>query len=177
MDKLLEVKKMIVALCAYYQHPLPDQVVEMYAKDLADLPLEKLAQAFHEIRRDPKTTRFPLPAIIRQRTEGPVNAENAAIQIAAKIPEAISKFGWNNPEKAKAFLGEVGWLIVQREGGWANLCQTVDENNLPILKAQWRQLAKSLHDGPKQSENLLLDVQMNAILGGVTKDLKLLGAN
>lgn len=62
-----DVIKLMIAMAAYYGQKIEDHVLLMYAEDVSDLPLEGVKRAFHEIRRDPKVTRFPLPALIRER--------------------------------------------------------------------------------------------------------------
>lgn len=136
-----EIVATIVAVSAYYGQQLPDVVIEMYAEDLIDLPLESLREAFKAIRRDPKITRFPLPAQIRDRIQPADVDELNAAEAAARIPEAIQRFGWPNPELAREFIGELGWRVVQRDGGWRNVCQLLTHDNVGVLKAQWKNSA------------------------------------
>lgn len=135
------IKALIVATSAYYGQKLDDHVVAMYAEDLADLPVDKVAAALKEIRRDPKTTRFPLPAVIRVRVMPEQNPEHEALEAVARIVAAVSNIGPYRTQDARAFIGELGWSVVQSEGGFENVCQVLNEDNIGILKAQWRQLA------------------------------------
>jgi hypothetical protein len=80
----------------------------------------------------------------------PKNPESDAIDAANRIGEAIVKFGYNNELAAKDFIGELGWLIVQRQGGWEAICQNTMAHQMPTLKAQWRELGKSLYDRAKR---------------------------
>lgn len=141
---LVALKKLIVATTAYYGQQFDPTVIAMFANDLADLPLERVEQALFEIRRDPKIIRFPLPAVIRDRIEPfQLSDEALAQQAVSRLVEAISRFGWNHPEDAKAYIGELGWHVVQREGGWQNICSILDQDNIGQLRAQWRDLAIS----------------------------------
>jgi hypothetical protein len=73
-----DVTRLMIAMAAYYGQKIEDHVLLMYAEDLADIPLESLKQAFQQIRRDPKVTRFPLPAMVRDRvSDGRPGAEEA----------------------------------------------------------------------------------------------------
>lgn len=147
--KKIEIIGMIVALSAYYQQEFKDNVIAMYAEDLEDLDLESLRREFHAYRRDPKNTRFPLPAQIRARISPTQTDEGEAHEAAARIAQAISKFGWVNPEPARKFIGELGWLVVARDGGWRTVCETLDRDNIGILKSQWKALALTLHGRAK----------------------------
>lgn len=136
-----QLKALIVATALYYGQEIPDPALKLYVEDLADLPFAVVAEAIKQVRRDPKTTRFPLPAVIRDKIAPAETDELQAMEAAARIPEAVSRFGWNNPGPARLFIGELGWVVVQRDGGWSNVCQVLNEDNLGTLKAQWRNLA------------------------------------
>lgn len=138
---LPEIKALIIATSAYFGQRLDDIVVTMYAEDLADLPVAEIQRALLALRRDPKTTRFPLPATIRDRIAPAPTEENDAAEAAARIAGAARRFGYTNPERAREFIGELGWRVVQLDGGWQNVCETLTEDNLGTFRAQWRQLA------------------------------------
>lgn len=141
-SEIQNLKLLISATCSYYGHPISDDVLKMYVEDLSDLPFDRVTIAIREARRDPKTIRFPLPAIIRAKIDPPETDELNAIEAAGRIVQAIARCGWNHPEEARAFIGELGWIVVQRDGGWLNVCQTLNEDNLGTLKAQWRGMAQ-----------------------------------
>jgi hypothetical protein len=152
------IQQQLIYLCAYYQTQFPDRVLAMYAEDLADLPQGALLQAFQDIRRDPKVTRFPLPAMIRARVAPSENLDDRAAEIASRIPEALSRFGWNNPKKAREFVGEIAWEIIAREGGWQRVCEMVQDETVSVYKAQWRGLARALlNRRPGSKETELID--------------------
>jgi hypothetical protein len=117
---ILEIKQLLVAMSAYFQKPLTDMVIEMYANDLSDISIENLQIAFTKMRHDPKACAMfmPLyPAIIREYA----SSESDANLIAGEIIGAISQFGFTNYADAKEFLGEEKWAIVGRFGGWQML--------------------------------------------------------
>jgi hypothetical protein len=135
------LKKLLVGTAAYYGQSLRDDVLLLYVEDLTDLPFEAVCTALKEIRRDPKTTRCPLPAVIRNHITPAETDENKAIEAVSRIIDAVSRFGWNNLEAAKEFIGELGWQIVTRDGGWQNVCESMNPDNLGVYRAQWKQLA------------------------------------
>jgi hypothetical protein len=152
------IQEQLVYLCVYYQTLFPDEVIAMYAEDLSDLPQELLLQAFRDIRRDPKITRFPLPAIIRARVAPSENVDDKAAELASRIPQALARFGWNHPREAREFLGEIAWEIIEREGGWQRVCEMVQDETVSVYKAQWRWLAKALLSRrPRSKETELVD--------------------
>lgn len=135
------LKVLIVATSAYFGHQIPDNVLALYVEDLADLPFSEVVGAIKEVRRDPKTTRFPLPAIIRDRLQPAITDENEAIEATSRIISAVAKYGWTNPDRAKEYIGELGWRCVGLEGGWQRVCETLKDGNLGTFRAQVKSIA------------------------------------
>ena len=144
-DERQKLKALLVATSMYYGQKLPDDVLNLYVEDLADLAFAEVVQHICEIRRDPKTTRCPLPAVIRARVCPEIDSEAEAVEAVSRIVQAVANIGPYRTEDARAFVGELGWFVVTREGGWQNVCQVLTEENIGALKAQWRQLAIAQH--------------------------------
>lgn len=136
--------KEIIALTFAYYHPgqsLADQVLLMYAEDLADIPNEDVIIAYQKYRRDPKNIRFPLPAKIREIVypENYITPEEQAAEVAARITGAVTGCGWSNARAAEDYIGPVGWGVVQRQGGWMHICENLGVNiNPSTFQAQIR---------------------------------------
>lgn len=142
---ITQIKALIVMTSAYYQQQLPDHVVDMYAEDLSDIPMDRLKAAFLKVRRDPKVVRFPLPAHIRSIAEPvAVTDEQQALEAVSRIIVALGKYGHTNPAQAQEYIGSLGWEVVKREGGWLQVCERVTNDDLPIIRAQMREMAKSI---------------------------------
>ncbi len=134
-----------MGLAEFYGEHLTDQRLRLYAMALEDTPLETIERVAKEIMRDPKVTRFPLPAVILERIRPASNPEHDALEAASRIVEAISKFGYCNPSAAEKFIGPLGWQVVRGEGGWEALCEKVTTDKIPMYRAQWREHAKAIH--------------------------------
>ena len=145
-DEIQKLKALIIATAMYFGHEIPDAVLPLYAEDLSDLPFDDVYRAIGEIRRDPRTTRFPLPAAIREKALPGMNPESAALEAVSRVIRAVSRVGPYDLERARAMVGELGWEIVIREGGWENVCQVLTFDNETSLRAQWRNLALSVID-------------------------------
>lgn len=117
------LKEAIILTASYYGRTLSEPVLNMYIEDLQDLPTDQVIKAYREWRRNPRQTAFPLPGQIRGMVSPQVDPQHAAQEIAARITGAIAKFGWCNAREAEAFIGPVGWGIVQRQGGWSYICE------------------------------------------------------
>lgn len=51
-----------------------------------------------------------------------------------KIRESIKKFGSYNGSEAQAFLGDDGWQLVKKMGGWAQLCRMSEKQIQEVTK-------------------------------------------
>lgn len=124
---------------------LSEDLVAMYEKSLSQLGYEKLSYVIEQIILE-RGDRDPFPSIrtIREKVVPTPSAESEAIDAANRISEAMAKYGYGRREEAKQFIGELGWLIVQRQGGWENLCENTLTTQMPTLRAQWRELGKTL---------------------------------
>lgn len=138
--KIQQIKLMLNGLAEYYGVTLTPSQLAMYSEDLFILKIEELCNAIKYVRSSEQF--FPKPGVILKFVRGDLN--EAAVEIANKILEALSTYGWNNPEKAKSFLGPYAWKIIQSNGGWENMCQNTTNENIPMLRAQWREHAKSI---------------------------------
>ena len=94
---------------------------------------------------DPKNKLFFSPANLRPYIEPSLNDVDQAVSVASKALEAVAKFGWCNPDKAMAYIGDAGWVAVQRFGGWEYICTNLGtEISLTTFQAQIRDIAKTI---------------------------------
>lgn len=152
-----KIKEIIVLTASYYERPISSQVLEMYARDLADLDEAEVIAAYETYRRNPKNFKMPLPAQIRQIVSPSIDEDSLAREVASRVLAAITKYGWSNPSEAKLFIGPVGWQIVNRFGGWEYLCSNVGTTiDFTTINAQMRDVAKShlVHGTAAIEENL-----------------------
>lgn len=138
------LKKRFVQTALYFGQSVPDDVLDLYVRDLDDLPFVDVVKAMTAIRRDPTTRRCPLPSVIRQRIQPAQTDEQRALDAVSLIVMAISKVGPYRTQEARALVGDLGWLVVEREGGWQHVCEMLTDENVGTLRAQWRELAKAL---------------------------------
>lgn len=144
-DQKQRLKSLIATINLYYgRQPLLDAVILMQVSDMEDLEFDDVTRAFDSYRKNPKNRVPPLPADIRNLIQPAQTDEQLAIDSASRIVQAITKYGYTNPDRAKRFIGELGWEIVRREGGWENLCERLRDHEIGMFKAQTRELAKSL---------------------------------
>lgn len=152
MNKRQEIAKLIAALGEYYDKPLTTTQIAAYSEDLIDLEPAQLAEAIKKYRNDPRNDRFPLPVKLKAAVGLSLNPEDEAVRISGMILKAIANVGPYEPARARMMIGEIGWQVVQCEGGWEAICE-VSTDDVPIRKAQWRNLAKSFCERPMSRPN------------------------
>lgn len=142
-----ELAKLYSATCRAFDKVLDSDVLKLQIEDLADLDFKSCVQALHEYRRNPKNVFWPKASKIREIVEPELSPEAEANEVASRIRGAISIFGWPNPGAARLYIGELGWTIVNRCGGWNYVCENhgVDLNPL-TFHAQARDQAKAIRE-------------------------------
>jgi hypothetical protein len=123
-EHLKKLNKLVLENLVFYDAPVNEQKVKMFAAELADLPIERLAQAFAAFRQEKGRRQMPMPADLRARVQPTsVSDESIAIEAVSRVVTAISKFGPYRQADAKEYVGELGWAVVHRQGGWQEVCQ------------------------------------------------------
>lgn len=145
IQERLAVKAAWIKLSAYYQVQLQDHVLEMYAEDVEDLSFRDVMAALTAYRRNHKNVRVPLPAAIRAIAKPEISDEVLAIEATSRVSYAIKSFGYSNQADAKAYIGGLGWHVVERCGGWLFVCQNLGTHvlNIGTFQAQFRENAKA----------------------------------
>jgi hypothetical protein len=145
-EKRALIYDLVVKMSVYYRSPITDkEQIRMYADDLMDLDLDDISTAFKIYRMDPENVRPPLPSQLKALLLPSDDAQ--ARDAVSRINEALIRFSGDydyHIEKARAYIGELGWAVVQRNGGWSRMVRMNHEELGPTAQAQWRELAKAL---------------------------------
>jgi len=140
-ESFLNRMRALAKLCNF---ALDTTIISLYELGLQPHGLENASRAIEQIifsRRD----RDPFPSVksIAEIIVPSINDDFEAIESAARIVQSVSKYGYSAGNEARRFMGELGWRIVERFGGWRTVCETMNSENIGTLQAQFRQLAKS----------------------------------
>lgn len=150
-----EVAKQLVQLSGIYGKQLDAGMVKAMVLAISDLKFEPVNNAIQKWLQE--EIRFPMPADIRARVLGPTpkpaDERDAGTVAAAKIWEAISKFGSYRGEQAKEFMGEQAWAAVQMLGGWKVTCESITLDSRANFFAQIRDLLTPARRVEHQQEN------------------------
>ena len=122
----------------------PDMVV-MVVDDLQDLDFNACICALEAYRKDFKNKGWPRPSDLRALVIPPIDDDSKAVEAASRTVAAVSKFGWNKPKEAREYIGELGWVAVQRFGGWMYICENLGVDiSITTFQAQIRDLSKAI---------------------------------
>lgn len=153
-DEALKLRALWAMYAGYFRQQIADEVLIMYADDLADLNFVDVKNALDSYRKNPKNRMLPMPSQIREVIQPVVDHESAAKEIAARITHAITKYGWSSGDKAKEYIGPIGWGIVNKQGGWMHLCENHGLTINPTsFQAQARDLAVAALKYPEAAMN------------------------
>lgn len=138
----------------YYGHQFTENQLVMFSEDVLECSPMELKRAFIAYRRDPSNTYsgMPRPAILINYISPQISHRALADDASSRIFQAIKDYGYLNSLNAQKFIGELGWKVVEREGGWHKVCETTMEKTKSITKAQWRDLALSLLERAKHGQ-------------------------
>lgn len=126
-----------------------DQAVRPYGYVKALFALEK-------IMMENKTWQMPTPRQIIDAIEQKPSKNSEAIEVVGRIFQAIERVGYANSERAREYIGELGWQVVKRFGGWSYITSQMGvELDPSTSRAQMREAALSIME---ISEHRSIDV-------------------
>lgn len=129
-EETKQLKAIIATTAFYYSQQVRDEVLQMMADDLSDLNFGLVIKAYADIRKDPKCQRFPIPSQIRVKVSPTITDDEQAKRIAETAIGCVTKYGWPNPDEARKEIGEIGWAVIQRRGGWSEFCKDADSDHI-----------------------------------------------
>lgn len=140
----VKIAQIILGLAEYYDKTINENQLSMYVEDLSFLTPEELSYAVKEYRINPENKFFPLPAKLIELVNPFIDPEDEARDVASLIIAAVSSCGYTNPGRAEREIGELGWTVIKRMGGWLHLCENLNANNEGMYRAQIRDYAQTV---------------------------------
>lgn len=121
-----ELGRAITKMAFLYGKEMPRESISMFISTLVDYfpaTVEKYLSALRSYTEDSKNKFFPNPVQLREYLTGNLTPESQADETASRIRNAITKFGWTSPDRAREYLGELAWSVIERQGGWKYICE------------------------------------------------------
>lgn len=146
MERLKKIRSLIIENLTYYDAPINEMKVKMFAKELDDssLDLNKISDSFRFFRLEKGRRLMPMPSDIIAWCIPKDDPDAIALDTAAKIIQSVSKYGYTNKDHAEKFIGPIGWQAVTRFGGWQYICENLGlKINTQTFFAQCRDLIKA----------------------------------
>ncbi len=169
--------RILAKVCDYQ---LPMELLALYDRALSRFGYDRATTAIEEaIIQRRGNDRMPSIGDLVDRCSPQILETDSAVDVAARIWGAISKFGWANATLAHDWIGEVGWHIVSINGGWQRICETAQSKDVGVWKAQLRDHAAAalrrhkagvLGAAPKFGETSISN-RMSALVGDVMKNV------
>lgn len=126
-------------LAKHCQYPITKEEGILYDRALQRFGYDRAVAAVEEAIIERRgNDRMPSIGDLVQRCAPQVLDADTAVEVAGRIWTAISKFGQYRALDAAGWIGEVGWYVVQNNGGWQRICETALSKDQGIWKAQLR---------------------------------------
>ena len=138
-------------ICQRCEKTLSEKYIISWLKSCNKLGEKKAYLALSEIYKKAKQG-YQIPSIYE--FEQLANEETESnLLIADKIVQAMSLFGGYRNDEAKKFIGEIGWKVVQNNGGWQEMCWSANVKYHDILK---KRLKQQIKDVKNQDNNVFM---------------------
>ena len=133
----------LTSLARFTNTEIPVEVFESYDKALSCYGYIKACRAV-DTAMSRSNSRSPFPSIqdLISYIDPKIDPDSEAIEAANLVIQAISKFGPYRTDEFRKFVGELGWRIVERNGGVEQVC-SISNEDLNNCRAQWTKLAVS----------------------------------
>jgi len=128
------IKGLWVEIASYFGKKVSEAQVKQYAEAWAEQFKRNendLRMAFSKYRSNSENHFFPLPARLSAELEPQLSHKHKASVAVGRLFDAVNKFGYPDPQGARAYVGELGWSAVQRFGGWRYICENLGLNLNP----------------------------------------------
>lgn len=137
----IEIFNQVKGLAAAIGEDITKERIQIYTERLGKEDPDRVFAALAKCLDECKF--FPKLAEILIRINPPIDISGEADEMAGEIIGCIPRFGHWRWDEAREHLGIVAWEVVQRIGGWKQLCEiTLDQ--VPTTRAQLRRIAESI---------------------------------
>lgn len=133
--------KIIIGLAEIFNFRFSEASLSIYMKALESISFDDLDKIINEGLMSNRWQFMPKPGEFF--TSGDKQILDDSRDAANLTWSAIAKFGRNNFIQAREYVGELAWLVVERMGGWSQVCE-VNSDEKGIWIAQFRDLTQSM---------------------------------
>lgn len=144
----VECLRILERMAAQSQGQIFDEYeVEHYIECLENYGWDRVFNALKQLRKSsrrlPTVSEIESAMGIAELLTLEEKIELQAHALISRIKTSFSRHGYTDPDGAREYLGEAGWLAIGETRGWIDLCQLDSNNDLSTRLAQIRQAAKA----------------------------------
>ncbi|MBX9837516.1 MAG: hypothetical protein K2X69_04270 [Silvanigrellaceae bacterium] len=138
-------------ICQRCERSLSENYIKSWLKSCIKIGEKKALFALGEIYKKAKQG-YMIPSIFEFEQLAESETE-PSLQIAERIVRGMQLFGAYKNEEAKEFVGELGWKVVQNNGGWQEMCYNTNIKYISLVK---KDLQKQIKIIKKEERNIKL---------------------
>lgn len=142
-------------ICQRCERSLSEKYVISWLKSCVKLGEKKAMFALGEIYKKAKQG-YMIPSIYEFEQLAEAETE-PSLQIAERIVRGMQLFGAYKNEEAKEYVGELGWKIVQNNGGWQEMCYNTNVKYINLVKKDLQKQIKMIKKEEKNQNLKLLE--------------------
>jgi hypothetical protein len=160
MKSKADVYDALVLLGVVLKQPQEEGRLRFYVEALAKYDIQKVLKAIHT--HPERSGFFPQLVDLINNMKGPeIPTDELANQIAGEIMDAIPRFGRYQEQEAKTSLGASFGIVERFGGGWQYLC-SIQNDEVPTVRAQLRELAKAfINRSKRECSELGIEFSLN----------------
>ena len=122
---LKDIKIELIGMAGAFGANLNEATLAWYERAFQGNDPQRVLAALRVYAKTTKIQKMPTPAQILEIINPTINTAGQAREAAARLIQAVRKFGYTNPDGAQAFVGPLGWRVVERLGGWTYICENL----------------------------------------------------
>lgn len=141
----VKIIKIVTACANVANKQIDDFGMDIWVESMMNMTDEEFDRALEFLRTCYREQRLPKITDVESYAKQQLAGEEESQRAVDLIAEAIIRYGYTNPDRAKAYIGEFGWKLVSEIGGWTNICSIESMRDLDFAKTSWLKTAKILH--------------------------------
>jgi hypothetical protein len=117
-----QIAELWLTTASMYGKDIQRPAMKLMLDAVADLDPQAVMRELVDWVKSGQNRSHPLPGDLRNRICPPTDPQAYGREVAGRIVKAIGLYGWPQPAKARAFIGEEGWAVIEERGGWTHFC-------------------------------------------------------
>lgn len=139
MTERQKIQQAIIVLAETQGKTLSPAALKLFTDALGDVTAKQVEGAILQHMRGPNGRFWPCPGDLLSHIHRYQSVPQAANECMGRVIEAVSRFGYVDPDGARQFLGEEIWTALPGHIGWRDFCMSGDQISQATARAQLRE--------------------------------------